>query len=404
MEEFKPTLLSNINNIISQRGHQLKEFRNIPNKWNLVKTQDVFSLEYGKGLIEDKRDGGEFPVVGSAGIVGYHSKSIVKGAGIVVGRKGSAGLAVYIEDDFWAIDTTYYVKPKIDVNMKWLFSIIDYMKWSRLCEGTVPGLNRNDAYQLYFPLPSLTEQNKIAEILFTLDDAIENSDAIIKETQQLKKGLMEKFFRNKAFFSMKLAKSEKTELMPIYLKNLGKIITGTTPSTIVEEYYNANDYMFIGPADLGLIKYIDKSDKYISEKGFRVSRQLPQNTVMVVCIGATIGKVGITSKPCATNQQINSIIPKKEFPADYVYYLMRGIKKYLLAFSGNTATPILNKGEFGKVVSFVHKSVEERKKIGDILSEVDYKLENEQNYKSELEQLKKGLSQILLTGKVRVKG
>ncbi len=403
MEEFKPTLLSNINNIIPQRGHQLKEFRNIPNNWDLVKTQGVFSLEYGKGLKEDIRDGGEFPVVGSAGVVGYHSKSIVKGAGIVVGRKGSAGLAVYIEDDFWAIDTTYYVKSKIDVNMKWLFSIIDYMKWSRLCEGTVPGLNRNDVYQLYFPLPSLTEQNKISEILSAVDDAVENSDAIIKETEQLKKGLMQKFFVRKAFTLMKLAKSEKTNLKPIYFKDFGRIITGTTPSTKVEKYYNPPTYMFAGPADLGKKKIIFETEKYISEDGFSVSRRLPKNAVMVVCIGATIGKVGITSEPCTTNQQINSIVPKKEFPTDYVYYVLSGAKNYLAAFSGNTATPILNKGEFGQIVVFIHKDYNKRVEITSILSELDTKIENEQNTKAELEQLKKGLSQVLLTGKVRVK-
>ena len=274
----------------------------------------------------------------------------------------------------------------------------------RLAHGlTRFGLNISAFEKVIIPVASLSEQIKIAEILSTVDADKEKTDAIIKETQQLKKGLMEKFFKNKAYCSMKLAKLEKTDLTPIYIKDLGKIITGTTPSTKVDEYYNSNDYMFVGPSDLGLKKIIEKSDKYISEKGFRVSRQLPQDTVMVVCIGATIGKVGLTSKPCATNQQINSITPKKDFPADYIYYLMSGIKKYLLAFSGDTATPILNKGDFGKVISFVHRSFEERETISNILSETDEKIENEQNYKSELEQLKKGLLQVLLTGKVRVK-
>ena len=269
--------------------------------------------------------------------------------------------------------------------------------------SSYPAITDKDIYSQFIPLPHISEQRKIVEVLSTVDADIEKTDAIIKETQQLKKGLMEKFFKNKAYCSMKLAKLEKTDLTPIYIKDLGKIITGTTPSTKVDEYYNSNDYMFVGPSDLGLKKIIEKSDKYISEKGFRVSRQLPQDTVMVVCIGATIGKVGLTSKPCATNQQINSITPKKDFPADYIYYLMSGIKKYLLAFSGDTATPILNKGDFGKVISFVHRSFEERETISNILSETDEKIENEQNYKSELEQLKKGLLQVLLTGKVRVK-
>ena len=62
-----------------------------------------------------------------------------------------------------------------------------------------------------------------------------------------------------------------------------------------------------------------------------------------------------------------------------------------------------HKGDFGKVITFVHSNIEERDKIASILSEVDRKIENEQATKAELEQLKKGLSQVLLTGKIRVK-
>ena len=274
----------------------------------------------------------------------------------------------------------------------------------RLANGlTRFGLNISAFEKVIITIPPLREQQKIEEILTTVDADIEKTDAITKETQQLKKGLMQKFFVRKAFTLMKLAKSEKTNLKPIYFKDFGRIITGTTPSTKVEKYYNPPTYMFAGPADLGKKKIIFETEKYISEDGFSVSRRLPENAVMVVCIGATIGKVGITSEPCTTNQQINSIVPKKEFPTDYVYYVLSGAKNYLAAFSGDTATPILNKGEFGRIVVFVHKDYNKRVEITSILSELDTKIENEQNTKAELEQLKKGLSQVLLTGKVRVK-
>ena len=124
---------------------------------------------------------------------------------------------------------------------------------------------------------------------------------------------------------------------------------------------------------------------------------------MVVCIGATIGKVGITNEPSSTNQQVNTIIPSVNYSNDYIYYLLSGISEYLRAFAGDTATPQLNKTDFGKVITFVHIDFGEQEKIAQILSEVDNKIEKEEATKAELEQLKKGLMQVLLTGKVRVK-
>ena len=202
---------------------------------------------------------------------------------------------------------------------------------------------------------------------------------------------------------MSLGETEQTELKPVRFNELGKILTGTTPPTAKEEYYNSKDYMFIGPADMGKIRDIKCSNKYISNMGFEVARKLPTNAIMVVCIGATIGKVGLTIEPCATNQQVNTIIPKEEYSAKYLYYLISGLKKYLLGFAGDTATPQLNKTDFGKVVTFIHKSKSERDKIADILSEADAKIEKEEQEKAKLEELKKGLMQQLLTGKKRVK-
>ena len=73
---------------------------------------NLISLEYGSGLTESKRKGGKYPVFGSNGIVGYHNEYQVQGPGIVVGRKGSIGEVNWTNEDFWPIDTTYYVKLK----------------------------------------------------------------------------------------------------------------------------------------------------------------------------------------------------------------------------------------------------------------------------------------------------
>ena len=156
----------------TQTGIGHKEFKNteigrIPKEWEVVRLGEVFSLEYGKGLTEKERENGEYPVYGSNGVVGYHSQYIVKGPGIIVGRKGTIGAITWSDRNFWPIDTTYYILlKKHKTVLKWLFYKLSSLKLAKLNMATgTPGLNRDLVYKLKLPLPSISEQQKIAEIL-----------------------------------------------------------------------------------------------------------------------------------------------------------------------------------------------------------------------------------------------
>ena len=140
-------------------------------KWPVVSLEDVISLEYGAALPAARRDSsGVVPVAGSNRVDGYHSEAFVKGPGIVVGRKGSAGKVTWFDSDFWPIDTTFYVRPKMLLELRWIFYLLHHLRLDRLSIVTgVPGLNRNDAYNCKISLPPLSEQRRIAEILDQAD-------------------------------------------------------------------------------------------------------------------------------------------------------------------------------------------------------------------------------------------
>jgi type I restriction enzyme S subunit len=177
-------------------GH--KEFKDteigrIPKTWQIVKVGDILSLEYGKGLSERERISGRYPVVGSNGIVGYHNQALIKGPGIVVGRKGTIGAVTWIDQDFWPIDTTYYVKSKTpNVFLKWLFYELTYLNPARFhLADVVPGLKRELVQSLKMPFPPPLEQQKIAEILSTVDKKLEIERKEKARLERIKQGLMD---------------------------------------------------------------------------------------------------------------------------------------------------------------------------------------------------------------------
>ena len=164
----------------------------MPRGWQLVRLGDVLKLEYGVSLPERVRMDGNVPVIGSAGVVGFHSQAATDGPGIVVGRKGSIGSITWTVDDFVAIDTTYFVVP-IDgkIDLRWAYYLLTREDLSRLNRATgIPGLNRDDVYTLTRLLPPLPEQRAIAAVLDSIDDAIERTDAVIAATEQLRDSLL----------------------------------------------------------------------------------------------------------------------------------------------------------------------------------------------------------------------
>jgi len=111
--------------------------------WQCVQLRDICELRYGKSLPEAKRDGGEIPVYGSNGIVGYHNEAITNGPTIIVGRKGSFGEVTYCPTKCWPIDTTYYIDTSAtDADLGWLTYCLRQLRLTEMNKAAaIPGLS-----------------------------------------------------------------------------------------------------------------------------------------------------------------------------------------------------------------------------------------------------------------------
>ncbi|MCI0615789.1 restriction endonuclease subunit S, partial [bacterium] len=149
-------------------GNAEAEFvKGMPKDWDVSKLSSILELHYGKALKEDRRITGEFPVYGSSGVVGTHNEMLVKGPGVIVGRKGNVGSVFYSDVDFFPIDTVYYVTSTLP--MIFLFFLLKTMNFINN-DAAVPGLNRNQALSNKFFKSSRTFINQFADVVQPIFD------------------------------------------------------------------------------------------------------------------------------------------------------------------------------------------------------------------------------------------
>ena len=207
-----------------------------------------------------------------------------------------------------------------------------------------------------FNLPPLPTQRKIASILSAYDDLLENNLKRIKLLEEIAQRTYEEWFVKFRINGKQLKLNKETGLPDGWEEKefqfFGEIITGKTPSTLKEEFFNGN-VPFVKTPDMSGFPYVLDTTQKLSELGASTQKKkfIPKNSLMVSCIGSA-GVYALASKDCQTNQQINSISFYEEFYSYYFYCFAKILKPILEGLGSNGATMTnVNKGKFEKMTS-----------------------------------------------------
>lgn len=167
------------------------EIGKIPKGWQVNKLINIATLQRGYDLPNQQRIAGQFPVIGSNGVVGYHDVCKLKGPGVIIGRSGTLGNVYYSYEAFWPLNTSLYVKDFHKNLPKYIYYFFQHINLARFFTGTgVPTLNRNLVHPVKYAIPDLKEQEKISEILSTTDKKLEILRGKKRRFERIKQGLM----------------------------------------------------------------------------------------------------------------------------------------------------------------------------------------------------------------------
>lgn len=165
------------------------------NEWRQSTWGKEVSLEYGKALRDYSDAAGDFRVFGTNGPIGWTNKPLAEGPGVILGRKGAYRGVHYSPDPFFVIDTAYYVVPKADLNMRWLYYAIIHYQLGQIDDGSpIPSTTRAAVYPREIVVPSPEEQLTIAGVLSALDDKIEHNRRTARALERLARAIFRAWF------------------------------------------------------------------------------------------------------------------------------------------------------------------------------------------------------------------
>lgn len=405
----------------------------IPKGWELRRAKTLFTQRNSKGngievLLSPTQKYGVVPQSQLEGVVQVKEdtdlqmfKTVHKGDFVISLRSFQGGFEYSLYEGVCspAYQVFYPTSPICDTYYRYLFKSQSFIsKMNNLTVGIREGKNIQyvDFANSQIPVPPLAEQERIAAFLDAgcaeIDAVSEKTRASIEEYKKLKQAVITQAVTKgiRGDRPMKNSGIEWIGDIPAEweikrIKNICSLKTGSTPSTGNAEWFNG-DLLWFTPGDFNEKFVLLSSNRTLSRTAEKdgVATMIPANSVLVVCIGGSAGKVGYTNYGCSCNQQITALCKSNIMPKLLMYDVNAGMP-FLRNTTMFTTLPILNNQAIGGLVLPIPRE-EEQLSIIEYLDEkcagIDALIAKKQQYLTEIENYKKSLIYEYVTGKKEV--
>ncbi|WP_302279831.1 restriction endonuclease subunit S [Brachyspira pilosicoli] len=398
--------------------------KHLPSGWKEFALKDIGNFLRGSGISKkDLSDTGipairygdiytkyDFVIKNVSSFTNSKGTELKKGDILFAGSGETAeeiGKSVAFIDDYKAFagGDIIIFRPNIDLNSLFLSYILNSGKCRKdisiMGQGhTVVHIYASSLEILKVILPPLDEQKRIADILSTFDDLIENLNKLIEKKEIYKKGIMQRVLSGEVRFN-----GFTDEWETVKLKEIGKLISGSG-FPIKYQGKKSGEIAFIKVSDMNLKDnsiFIKNANNYINENELKElkAKIIPIGSIVFAKIGEAIKlerKRIISIKTCIDNN-MSALVPLDNFNKKYIFYLLNNYK--LSKHLNFSALPSLNMSDISEI-EFNIPSLEEQNKIAELLTLIDKDIDNLKQLLHLRKLQKKGVMQKLLTGEVRV--
>lgn len=299
------------------------------NGWHEVELGEVVTLQRGFDLPARARVEGPYPIVSSSGVTGSHAEYKVEPPGVVIGRYGSLGSVHWVEEPFWPLNTSLWVRDFKGNDERFVSYLLKTVHADGSTASAVPGVNRNHLHKLPVSCPVKPLQQRIAAVLSAFDELIAINERRIELLEALVQSLYREWFMRFRFPGHDLVELVDSELGPIpgdwEVRTAGSALTpvgGGTPSKKVSSYWTDGTVPWFTPSDLtkGRVRYVGDSEIPITHLGLAKSgaRMFPPGSVLMTS-RATLGVLAIATKESTVNQGFIVIAPVDGIPPEFIY-------------------------------------------------------------------------------------
>jgi type I restriction enzyme, S subunit len=387
--------------------------------WKKEPLGSIATLQRGFDLPSRLRKRGVVPIITSSGTEDRHSEAKVKGPGVVTGRYGTIGQVFFVRDDFWPLNTTLYVRDfhgNDPLFISYLLRTIDFHTHSG--KSGVPGVNRNDLHEIVVPLPpTKTEQEAIAGVLSDADSLIESLEQLIAKKRQIKQGAMQELLTGKkrlpGFEKAPGHKHTEVGLIPAdwEVKPLDSTAFVTSGKRLplghsLTEHETPHPYIRVTDMRPGTVSFSDlkfvPTDAFPAIKRYRIFKD-----DIFISVAGTLGIVGkVPPKLDGANLTENADrITNITCSQDYLLHVLMSplIQNTINSLQTVGAQPKLALTRIRKFDIPLPPTKAEQEGIATILSDMDAEVAGLEAKLAKARQIKEGMVQELLTGRIRLK-
>lgn len=376
-------------------------FKGFNDEWKELKVSDTLKIKHGKDQKEIICDNGEYPILATGGEIGRTNTPIYDKESVLIGRKGTIDRPMYMSTPFWTVDTLFYSQVYEKYVAKFIYYKFQCINWKKYSEASgVPSLSASTIENIKYNIPSLQEQERIANFLTKVDKIIEKQDEKVKNLEKYKKGIMQKIFSQEIRF-----KDENGEEYPEWEeKKLGDVCEiygriGFRGYTVEDIVSKEEGIVSLSPSNILNSKlYMDGNNTYISKTKYEESPEIKIFNgdiifVKTASIGRTALVLGLQEK-ATINPQLVVFKNMKMSPKVLSEILtLPVIQKQVNQAKGGGVIPTLTQKDLANYKFYAPTSNKEQNKIADILTKIDFLLKKENEKLEKLKNLKKGLLQ-----------